>query len=548
MSTPNSVTDPIRLGTRGSALARAQSAVIGDALADVSGSTWREVIIRTSGDDTALSLNQPGSPGLFVAALRKALVDGVVDVIVHSYKDLPSAPAAGITVAAIPVREDSRDALVSHGDCRLQDLPAGAVVGTSSPRRAAAIRAVRPDLAVKPIRGNVDTRIRKVREGEYDATVLALAGLRRIGRENEIAQVFSMDELLPAPAQGALAVECRADDAAMITALRALDDPASRLVTAAEREVLVGIGASCTTAVAAAAVFSDGRLTLRAALVNEHGVAHSEATRTAVMAVDDVMSARVLGMRTAADLLGDPDSSPVLLVRSDGNERDAASLIADGVAVVCDPYVRIEPVQSPGLLDVIEANPDCWLLVSSPMTIPSWAASVGEDMLRSTLTGRRAAATGERTADTLRTFGCAEVLVSKEPSAQGLVAAMSQIDPGIAVFPKGDLALPTVPDGLRELGWQVIEAIVYKTSTVEHIPASVALIRERGVAAIVFRSPSAVRALTAFVTPDPSIPIICGGATTAAAARAAGLEVAMVAASPSSESVAAAVAQVMRGH
>ncbi len=537
--------EPIRIGTRASLLARTQSAVVGDALAVASGRPWSEVLIATSGDDTSRPLQQPGSPGLFVSALRDALLDGRVDVIVHSFKDLPSAPVPGIALAAVPAREDPRDALVSREDVPLADLPTGATVGTSSPRRAAALLALRPDLVIAPIRGNVDTRIRKVRAGEFDAAVLALAGLRRIGREGEIAQVFDYAELLPAPAQGALAVEVRADDAELLAIVSRIDDAESRMATSAEREVLVGIDAACTTAIAAAATIDGDTLVLRAELFDEHGIAHAVAERRERVVPGDLLAARAVGLRTAAELLGARERPPVLLVRSEGNERDAQHLAALGLGAVCDPYVQITPAASPDLAALLTDQPDAWLVATSPMTVPSWVATAGEDSVRASLRGRRVAATGERTADSLKALGCDDVLVPEIRSAQGLVSALAGFGPGAAIFPCGNLALRTLPEGLRALGWQVSEAVVYRTEPVGHTPASVELIRRRDISAIVLRSPSAVRALTQLVAVPEGIPVICGGETTAGAARQAGLTVAAVSQSPASPDVARAVAAVL---
>ena len=293
----------LRLGTRASVLARTQSATVGDAWAALTGRAWHEVTITTAGDDTSRPLDQPGRPGVFVSALRDALLAGEVDVIVHSFKDLPSAPHPGIALAAIPGREDARDAIVSRDGLRIEELPAGAVVGTSSPRRAFAIAALRPDLQVRPIRGNVDSRIRKVRDGEFDATVLALAGMRRIGREQEASQIVDVETMIPAPAQGALAVECRADDAALVADFARLDDRAARLRVTAERAVLAGVEAACTTAVAAHAIDDgSGRLILLAELSNHRGIAHAR-VRLADTVTDEA-GAVALGLRAAHDLLG----------------------------------------------------------------------------------------------------------------------------------------------------------------------------------------------------------------------------------------------------
>lgn len=548
------MTDPIRLGTRASQLARTQSATVGDALAGISGRAWTEVLVRTPGDDTTRSLDQPGSPGLFVSTLRRALLSGEVDVIVHSFKDLPSAAEPGITIAAVPARVDPRDALVSRGNGRLADLATGSVVGTSSPRRAAAVARLRPDLVIRPIRGNVDTRIRKVREGEYDAAILAVAGLARIGRSEEIAEI--LDALTPAPAQGALAVECRSDDADMLSWLALLDDAPSRLVTAAERHVLVAINAACTTAVGALATYGDGTLTLDADLVVDS--VHTSARVAVPCSLGDLATAREVGLR-ASVALRSPGSPVVLLVRSEGNEADADQLSAAGIASITEPYVRIVPtVGAEGhalarTLSSCADDPDLarttWLVATSPMTVPSWLATNGrlaDVVAQAAASGVRAAATGERTAATLRELGFGEVLTPGESSAVGLVRALADQEGSRALFPRGNLALLTLPAGLRELGWQVDEAVVYETSTVVEQPSSVRLIDDGTIGVIVVRSPSAVRALVAHAKVPVSVAIVCGGRTTAEAARDAGLSVAAVAASASSEDVMRAVLSIVR--
>ena len=262
---------PLRLGTRGSLLARTQSGHFAVAVANSLGmevtDAITEVIIRTEGDDSTIPLHESKTPGLFVNALRDALLRGEVDFIVHSFKDLPTGSVDGLTLVAVPQREDLGDVLVSQGNLRLSELPVGAVVGTSSPRRSAKLLFVRPDLAIKPIRGNIDTRISKVRSGEYAATVLAAAGLNRIGRMAEAAERLGLDVLLPAPAQGALAVECRSDDERTLAILGQLDNPEVRVTTTAERAILVGVGATCSTAVGAVAEILDGnQLWIRAEL------------------------------------------------------------------------------------------------------------------------------------------------------------------------------------------------------------------------------------------------------------------------------------------
>ena len=298
---------PLIIGTRGSLLATTQTRLISSSLETVAGYRISEKIIRTEGDDVTTSLTKPARPGVFVAALRMALLRGEVDVIVHSFKDLPSLPEKDIVIAAVPKREDYRDALVSRKHVLLMDLPAGARVGTSSPRRSARIAHVRPDLMILPMRGNVDTRLRKVDEGEYDAAVLAVAGLNRVGYADKITQFFTSDLLLPAPAQGALAVECRNDDAELITTLSLIDDPLTRFVTTAERAVLLGIGATCATAIGALGKYKDGTLSLTAELSAPDGDEHERASMVQdSVTIDNIEAAHELGLALAAQILKTP--------------------------------------------------------------------------------------------------------------------------------------------------------------------------------------------------------------------------------------------------
>src|SRR3954452_8863187 len=202
----------IRLGTRASTLATTQSQWVADRLAAALDREVELVEISTAGDTSGRPLAQLGGTGVFVSALREALLDGRIDVAVHSLKDLPTEPADGIALAAVPEREDPRDALIARDGLTLGELPAGSTVGTGSPRRTAQLRALGLGLEIVPIRGNIDTRMRKVADGELDAVVLARAGLARIGRAGEITETLDPIQMLPAPAQGALAVECRAAD------------------------------------------------------------------------------------------------------------------------------------------------------------------------------------------------------------------------------------------------------------------------------------------------------------------------------------------------
>jgi hydroxymethylbilane synthase len=244
----------VRVATRASLLARTQSGQVAAALSERLGAAVELVEVRTDGDaDQRTPLASFGGVGVFVAAVREAVLRGEADLAVHSLKDLPTGPAAGLRVGAVPPREDPRDALVARDGATLATLPEGATVGTGSPRRAAQLLALRPDLGVVAVRGNVDTRLRTVAEGTLDAVVLAYAGLARLGRVDAVTEVLEPDQMLPAPGQGALAVECRDVDvdAALLDALRALDDDATRVAVTAERSLLATLEAGCSAPVGA---------------------------------------------------------------------------------------------------------------------------------------------------------------------------------------------------------------------------------------------------------------------------------------------------------
>ncbi|MFJ5561576.1 hydroxymethylbilane synthase [Streptomyces sp. NPDC093250] len=255
----------LRLGTRRSKLALAQSGQVADAVSQVTGRPVELVEITTYGDVSREHLAQIGGTGVFVAALREALARGEVDFAVHSLKDLPTTQPDALVVAAIPVREDPRDVMITREGLKLTDLPRGARIGTGSPRRMAQLNAYARshgmEIETVPIRGNVDTRIGYVHKGELDAVVLAAAGMNRIGRSDEVTDFLSVDTILPAPGQGALAVECTADNADLIAALAELDDPLTRAAVTAERSLLAALEAGCSAPVGALAdLLPDGQV------------------------------------------------------------------------------------------------------------------------------------------------------------------------------------------------------------------------------------------------------------------------------------------------
>jgi hydroxymethylbilane synthase len=259
----------IRIGTRGSALALLQARAVASALA---GAETAIVPMRTEGDRLAEArLAAVGGKGLFVREIEEAVLRGEIEVAVHSLKDLPAESPPGLMLAAFPAREDPRDVLVTRLPATVETLAPGARVGTSSPRRRALLLAVRPDLAVEPIRGNVDTRLRKLASGEWDAIVLAAAGLRRLGVTPESWVVLDPETFVPAVGQGILAVQARVDDHATRACLARLDDPATRACALAERAYLARLGASCNTPLAAHARVDGATVRVAAVVASDDG-------------------------------------------------------------------------------------------------------------------------------------------------------------------------------------------------------------------------------------------------------------------------------------
>ena len=290
------MTRPLRLGTRGSALAMAQSGLVADALRARLERPVELVEIVTKGDKSSAPVPQLGV-GVWVSALRDSLQAGEIDVAVHSYKDLPTDMPADLTIAAVPPRADARDVLISRTGATLADLPAGSRIGTGALRRVAQLSALGRGLVCVPMRGNVDTRLRKLASGDLDAVVLAAAGLARLGRIDEVTEFLDTDVMLPAPAQGALAVECRADDP-LRELLAALDDPATRAAVVAERALLATAEAGCHAPIGAYAIVAADSLVLRGVVAAIDGSVSIRRSGTGTPA-----DAESVGRRLAAELL-----------------------------------------------------------------------------------------------------------------------------------------------------------------------------------------------------------------------------------------------------
>ncbi|GAA0433887.1 hydroxymethylbilane synthase [Streptomyces luteireticuli] len=302
---------PLRLGTRRSQLAMAQSGQVAEAVRRVTGRPVELVEITTYGDVSREHLAQIGGTGVFVSALRDALLAGEIDFAVHSLKDLPTAQPDDLALAAIPPREDPRDALVARDGLTFEELPDGARVGTGSPRRMAQLnawaRALGKRIETVPIRGNIDTRLGFVTKGELDAVVLAAAGLNRIGRADRVTQFLEPDTVLPAPGQGALAIECTAENASLVAALAQLDDPHTRAAVTAERSLLAALEAGCSAPVGALADLLEGEqavteMRLRGVVGSTDGTTLVQLSTTGPVpaSADDALA---LGRELAAEML-----------------------------------------------------------------------------------------------------------------------------------------------------------------------------------------------------------------------------------------------------
>jgi hydroxymethylbilane synthase len=323
----------LRLGSRKSPMAIAQSGDVARLLTERTGRRVEIIGLSTFGDVSNAHLTQIGGTGVFVSGVRESLLRGEVDFAVHSLKDLPTGAAQGITLAAIPVRDDPRDALVTRDGAKLADLPSGARIGTGSPRRAAQLMLLRSDVTCVPIRGNANTRLAKVRGGELDAVVLAYAGLARIGHTDLVSEVFEPDHMVPAPGQGALAVECRADDSELIGLLAAIDHPATRAAVTAERGLLAALEAGCSAPVGAYAVSEPaGRLRLEGVVLGirpasfEPGTLDSGAAAGRMVIRErgeaDVTDAAGLGRELAKRMLTLGAAGLMRAERTDGNDAD----------------------------------------------------------------------------------------------------------------------------------------------------------------------------------------------------------------------------------
>lgn len=564
------MTRKLTIGTRGSKLALAQAHTIAALLREAHpGLDVALEIITTRGDRVLdVALSAVGDKGLFVKELEQALLDGVVDLAVHSAKDLPSQLPEGLVLAAFPRREDPRDVLVlpvarpTPGDALVGHpfglLPHGARVGTSSLRRACQLRALRPDLAVVDVRGNVDTRLRKLDSGEYDALVLAAAGLRRLGLEQRISAWLDPAHMLPAVAQGALAIEARADDQVVLDLLAALDHPPTRAAVLAERAFLRRLEGGCQVPIAGHALLqADGAVLLRGLVgaidgsrivAGERGGTVDAPEQLGDALAEELLmrgAAALLGARTAPDSAGASPQLPltgrrVVITRAEDRAgRLAERLRALGAEPIISPTIAYAPPSDHAALDAalsrLLAGDYDWLVLTSA----AGARFVGERLraLRAGLPADvRVAAVGPATAAACADWlGVAAALVPARYDAAALAEALGGAQGQRVLLANADIARPTLEEQLRSLGAAVERAIAYHTVPVRAVAVDLqGLLSADAIDAIIFTSGSTVhnfvRQLSgAALDRARQAAIVCIGPVTADAARVAGLPPTVVA-------------------
>lgn len=523
---------PLRIGTRGSALALWQAETVQQLLSERFPDQKTElVIIKPEGDlDKHSSLRQIGGRGVFTSALQLRMLDNEIDCAVHSCKDLPSLAPNGITITAFPQREDARDALISRHGVGLEALPANPVIGTSSRRRSAQILQVRPDADIRELRGNIDTRLRKGESEEFDAVILAAAGLKRMGWDDRITTLLPVDVSCPAPGQGALAIETRIEPDPAWSVINKLDDGDIRTAVMVERAFLRGVGGGCSTPIGAHAAIerTHGLATVRfwGMLGSDDGSRlermYAEwpldvAFDYAFKAADKMM--RVVAPKWTGVDVANPLKDRCVLVTGSATHIASMSMALreHGAGAEVLPTVKIEttPVALPDQMD--------WLVITSKNAVPAidWASVKAP-----------VAAVGEGTADAIRAAGVEPALVAKGPGAKQLATELA--DQGVVdkhlVCVLSNIARTELTDELAHTGANVSVLTGYTNSPEADIEAG---LRDRiaggEMEAVTFASPSSVAAFVAMIGAD--LPALSGaamlaiGPTTEAAMREHGLPV-----------------------
>ncbi len=554
---------PVRIGTRGSALALAQACLVAGMLAERQIPS-ELVVVRTQGDaDQTTSLAVLGGQGVFTSALQEALLRHEIDIAVHSAKDLPTVEHPDLELVAFLSRQDPRDVLISKTGADFGSLPVGARIGTSSRRRIAQVMAVRPDLAIVDLRGNIDTRIRRATEGDLDAVVLAAAGLHRLGWHDRITEYLALGQFVPAPGQAALALETRRDDPGMARHAADLDEPDVARCVRAERAFLRAIGAGCTTPVGAHVTVEGDEIRLRAMVASPNLLdarwglydMAAEGSEDGAGRVAREMLGLVRGDRRSRGrpTLGGPTRPSVLVTRPGGAGIALGSALESvGASAVVEPMLLIEPSRGPvaeAMIGHVQAGEIDWVVLTSANGIDGILANTASGTgLRDVLAPVRVAVVGEATAARLRSLGVEPSLVARRADAASLAAELTDMGLiGQTIWlPQGNLAGDDLASSLRSAGATVIATEVYRVDQPAGLSPGVrAALLQGDIDVAVFASPSAVRHLVGLLGPDwatlGDVRLVAIGPTTAAELRRLDLDVAAVAERPSDERLIEAV-------
>jgi len=508
----------IVIGSRGSDLALAQTNHVAACIRAVAPEINVSVrIISTKGDRvTAVPLAMIGGKGLFTQELESALLDGHIDLAVHSLKDLPTSLPAGLCLAAVPPREDPADAFISLNAQSVEELPRGARVGTSSLRRKVQLLAARPDLEVVDLRGNVPTRLKKLESEGLDAIVLACAGLKRLGLDAHITQALPPQVMLSAVGQGALGIECREDDAALRAILAKLHDNDTFAEVTAERALLHEIGGGCQTPVAALGRVSEGVLTLHACIASVDGAEALRISREAPMA-----EAEALGRETARALLGqgaqrlmtaprhasDALRGKRIVVTRAATQAGglAERLEALGAQVLALPTIEIRGIVPE--TDIAGPHDYDWIVFTSANGAHFFAeALIAKGLPWTRYREASVCAIGPSTAEAVLRAGLAVTLVPDDYIAEAVVEKLKRIEGGLAgkrfLLPRGNLARPLLPDALRAAGAEVTELIVYETVRAEVTTEAIESVIAARPELLCFTSASTVENFVAALAPE----------------------------------------------
>jgi hydroxymethylbilane synthase len=526
----------VRIGTRGSALARAQTDLVIRRLNELHPEIQSEVvIIQTEGDrDKETPLTVIGGRGVFTNALQDALRRGEIDVAVHSAKDLPTEEAPGLKIAAFLERADPRDVFVSRHGKPLAELGPNPVIGTSSRRRQVQVLKLRPDAQLVDLRGNIDTRLRKAFETDLDGIVVAAAGIERMNWSDRITEYLPLDIAVPSPGQGALAVEIRKDETGPASMISDLDEKNVSIPVTVERAFLRGTGGGCTSPIGAYATLDGDVVRLQAMLGSPNGSV-TKWTRQNLDAANAEADAFSLAQRILAFLNQPLANKQVLVTRDDKRDSIRMKLANLGATPMIAPVVRFEMTELDDLdaaLQRLTQRSFDWIVFTSANAVDALLQSPRglEIAMRASV-----AAVGAATALRLENKGIKVALRPLRYSSDALVGEFATRDLASksVLFPHGNLTCQTIPDGLRSLGADVETLTVYSTITVDELdPAAVKEISKGNIDAVMFFSPSGVHALKSLAGDRfdalKSSTVACIGATTASAARDVGLEVHVV--------------------